>query len=238
MLHSTSRGLSARNSSLPMPSRAAVSGRKLCSSTSAEAASRRSTSRAAVDFRLSTMLRLPRLTEAKLPLCPLGRIGSQRRFSSPSGLSTLITSAPKSASICAQYGPASTRLTSITRMPCSASIVWLPSLVHFATMPDCPPQEKRSVSEHIERAHETIHEAHHAHTQGDHSARNVGVLVSILAAALALAEVGEKSAQNEYLTRHIAVSDAWAFYQAKNLRGVVRGAEAELLESLPNAADP
>ena len=94
------------------------------------------------------------------------------------------------------------------------------------------------MSEHIERAHETIHEAHHAHTQGDHSARNVGVLVSILAAALALAEVGEKSAQNEYLTRHIAVSDAWAFYQAKNLRGVVRGAEAELLESLPNAADP
>ena len=105
-------------------------------------------------------------------------------------------------------------------------------------MPNHPRQEKHSVSEHIERAQETIHEAHHAHAQGDSSARSVAMLVSVLAAALALAEVGEKSAQNEYLTHHIAVSDAWAFYQAKNVRATVRGSEAALLESLPTNADP
>lgn len=90
----------------------------------------------------------------------------------------------------------------------------------------------------IERAHETFDEAHHAHEHGDSTARRVAVLVSVLAAVLALAEVGEKSAQNEYLTRHIAVSDDWAFYQAKNQRAQLREAEADLLQSLPNAADP
>ena len=92
------------------------------------------------------------------------------------------------------------------------------------------------MSEAMERAHETIHEAPHAH--GDPWARGVAVLVSFLAAGLALAEIGGKSAQNSYLTHHIAVSDDWAFYQAKNLRQVVRGSEAAMLESLPNATDP
>ena len=104
-------------------------------------------------------------------------------------------------------------------------------------MPEHHSQEKHRVTEAMERAHETIHEAHHAHAQGDSSARNVAVMVSVLAAALALAGLGEKSAQNSYLTHHIAVSDDWAFYQAKNLRAVVRDTEASMLESLPNAAD-
>jgi hypothetical protein len=91
------------------------------------------------------------------------------------------------------------------------------------------------MSEAMERAHETIHEAPHAH--GDPWARGAAVLVSFLAAALALAEIGGKSAQNAYLTHHIAVSDDWAFYQAKNLRSVVRGTEVSMLESLPNAGD-
>jgi len=72
------------------------------------------------------------------------------------------------------------------------------------------------VSEAMEQAHETIHEAHHS--ASDPWARGVAVMVSVLAAALALAEMGEKSSQNAYLTHHIAVSDDWAFYQAKNLR--------------------
>ncbi|MDR3535010.1 MAG: DUF4337 family protein [Acetobacteraceae bacterium] len=94
------------------------------------------------------------------------------------------------------------------------------------------------MSESIERAHETIHEAHHAHAEGDRWARVVAVLVSVLAASLALAELGSKSTQNAYLTQHIALSNDWAFYQAKNERAVTREAEATLLEVLPNAADP
>jgi len=60
-------------------------------------------------------------------------------------------------------------------------------------------------------------------------------MISVLAVGLSLIQIGEKRAQNEYLTHHIAVSDDWAFYQAKNLRAVVRGSEATLLESMPNA---
>jgi hypothetical protein len=91
------------------------------------------------------------------------------------------------------------------------------------------------MSEAMERAHETIHE-HASHT--DKWARGVAVLVSCLAAMLALTEIGGKAAQNAYLTHHIALSNDWAFYQAKNLRSVMRNSEADVLASLPNAADP
>jgi hypothetical protein len=93
----------------------------------------------------------------------------------------------------------------------------------------------RRMSEAMERAHETIHE-HAEHS--DPWARGVAVLVSILAAVLAMTEIGGKTAQNAYLTHHVALSNDWAFYQAKNLRAVVRTSEADLLASLPNAADP
>lgn len=87
----------------------------------------------------------------------------------------------------------------------------------------------------MERAHESIHE-HAGHP--DPWARRVAVLVSALAAVLALADIGGKAAQTEYLTHHVALSNDWAFYQAKNLRSVMRQSEADLLTSLPNAADP
>lgn len=91
------------------------------------------------------------------------------------------------------------------------------------------------MSDSMERAHETIEEAHHQ--RADPWAVRTAVLVSFLAAGLALTEIGGKSAQNAYLTDHIAVSDDWAFYQAKNLRTVVLGSQINVLESLPNASD-
>ncbi len=84
------------------------------------------------------------------------------------------------------------------------------------------------MGETIERAKESIHEAHHA--------RWIAVLIAVLAAALALADLGEKQEQNAYLTHHIAVSDAWAFYQAKNVRAVILAAEATLLARLGDQA--
>jgi hypothetical protein len=90
------------------------------------------------------------------------------------------------------------------------------------------------MSESMERAHETIEE-HGGHA--DPWARGVAILVSFLAAALALTEIGGKAAQNDYLTRHVSLSNDWAFYQARNLRAVVRTSEADLLASLPNAQD-
>ncbi len=95
------------------------------------------------------------------------------------------------------------------------------------------------MSETIEHAKEGLEEAHHAAQHGrDSAAPKIAVVIAVLAAALALAEMGEKSSQNAYLTHHIGVSDDWNFFQAKNARATVRNAEANLLESLPNAADP
>ena len=95
------------------------------------------------------------------------------------------------------------------------------------------------MSETIEHAKEGLAEAHHVHREhGDTNARRIAILIAVLAAALALAEMGEKGAQNAYLTHHIAVSDDWAFYQAKNLRATVWAAEAGVLANLPNGADP
>lgn len=94
------------------------------------------------------------------------------------------------------------------------------------------------MSETIEHAREGIEEAHHSHAlHGDSTARRIAVLIAVLAAALALAEMGEKGAQNEYLTHHVAVADDWAFYQAKTVRATVLAAEAGILANLPNAAD-
>jgi hypothetical protein len=91
------------------------------------------------------------------------------------------------------------------------------------------------MGESMERAHETIEE-HAPH--GDPWARRVAMLISLLAAALAITQVGGKAAQNAYLTYHVSLSNDWAFYQARNVRAVVRTSEADLLASLPNAADP
>ena len=91
------------------------------------------------------------------------------------------------------------------------------------------------MSELMEKAHETIEE-HSKHS--DPWARRIAILVSLLAAVLAMAEIGGKAAQNTYLTQHIALSNDWAFYQARNLRAIVRTSEADLLASLPNAQDP
>jgi len=90
----------------------------------------------------------------------------------------------------------------------------------------------------VEMAHEQIHEAHHAHGDTDPWPMRMAVVVSILAASLALSGIGAKSSQTAYLTHHIAVSDTWNFYQAKNLRAVLRNSQMALLESLPNADQP
>ncbi len=95
------------------------------------------------------------------------------------------------------------------------------------------------MSETIDHAKEAMEHAHEAHAQhGDTGARRVAVLIAILAALLALAEMQEKSSQNAYLTHHISLSDDWNFYQAKRARQAMLQSEADLLESLPNAADP
>jgi hypothetical protein len=93
------------------------------------------------------------------------------------------------------------------------------------------------MSETIEQAREGIHHGHAEH-HSDATARRIAVLIAVLAVALALADMGEKAAQNAYLTHHISLSDAYAFYQAKNARATMWSIEAGILASLPNAGDP
>jgi hypothetical protein len=90
----------------------------------------------------------------------------------------------------------------------------------------------------VDTAREQIDAAHEAHGESDHWPRVMAVTVSFLAAGLALAELGAKSSQTEYITHNITASDTWNAYQAKNLRASVWHSQAVLLDSLPNAADP
>jgi hypothetical protein len=85
--------------------------------------------------------------------------------------------------------------------------------------------------EHIDKAHEE---------RGEHDSwpRWMAVVVSILAASLALSELGAKGTQTAYITHNIAASDTWNAYQAKNLRANLWKTQATLLASLPNGNDP
>src|SRR6202034_2154248 len=95
------------------------------------------------------------------------------------------------------------------------------------------------MSESIERAQEGLEAAHDAAArEGDQTARWIAVLIAALAACLTRGELGEKAAQNTYLTNHVTLSDNWAYYQAKSVRATTQDAEANVLESLPGAADP
>lgn len=95
------------------------------------------------------------------------------------------------------------------------------------------------MSDDLERAQKGIEDAHEAHERhGDTAARTIAVLISILAAGLAIAEMQEKSAQNRFMAAHIQVSDDFAFYQAKTVRSNLYALHADTLAAQPNAADP
>lgn len=95
------------------------------------------------------------------------------------------------------------------------------------------------MSETIEVAKEHLEQAaEHVAERGGHGeghARRTALLVALLAAALALTELGEKAAQNAYLTFHIKASDDWAVYQAKTVRQNIYAMFADTWEALPGA---
>jgi hypothetical protein len=90
----------------------------------------------------------------------------------------------------------------------------------------------------VDTAREQIEAAHEEHGHEDPWPRWMAVIVSVLAAGLALADLGAKSSQTAYLTHNIAASDTWNQYQAKSVRSTVWRSHVSLLESLPNASDP
>ncbi len=90
----------------------------------------------------------------------------------------------------------------------------------------------------IELARDNLERHEHlAHNPGDNHARLSSVLIGVLAAGLALADMAERSSQNDYLSHHIAASDDFAFYQARQTRAQIASQTAHLLEFSANAAD-
>src|SRR5262245_60199099 len=107
-----SRGCRAARLGPSTPSRRAVEGRKLSTSTSLVAMSASSTGGASGDRRSSVMLRLLRLRSSKYTFPATRRIPSP-----PRGSSILITSAPRSARSSVAYAPGSRRVRSRIRTP-------------------------------------------------------------------------------------------------------------------------
>jgi hypothetical protein len=69
----------------------------------------------------------------------------------------------------------------------------------------------------------------HGHVEG--SNKKIALLVAVLAALLAISEMGGKSSQTNALSSHIDASNTWTFFQAKTIRQTVVRTAAEDLEA-------
>lgn len=88
--------------------------------------------------------------------------------------------------------------------------------------------------------HERTEMAHHSAHGSGHDARTTkrtAILIMIVAALLAITEMGGKSAQNDYLSANIEASNLWSFFQAKTIRQTVLKTAAEDMETRPKQAE-
>lgn len=69
----------------------------------------------------------------------------------------------------------------------------------------------------------------HGHVDG--SNKRIALLVAILAALLAISEMGGKSSQTNALSSHIDASNLWTFFQAKTIRQTTLRTAAEEAEA-------
>ena len=114
----------------------AAPGRKFSITMSARSARRRTSATPSGSWRSMQIERLPRFAQRKYVDSPSTKGGPQLRVGSPPpGRSTLTTSAPRSASIIEQYGPARMRERSRTRTPSSGGIGIYPLEASAASAP-------------------------------------------------------------------------------------------------------
>lgn len=90
----------------------------------------------------------------------------------------------------------------------------------------------------IEIATSALERQHEGHETKDNHSRYTALLIGILAAVLALSEMAERSSQNEYLARNIAVANDYAFYQARQARALILNQTATLLSAISAAPTP
>jgi uncharacterized protein DUF4337 len=72
----------------------------------------------------------------------------------------------------------------------------------------------------MSEAHETLEHAEHAE-HASHSNRKIALVIAILALFLSFSETLGKSSQTEAVDANVKASDAWAFFQAKDVRKTV-----------------
>lgn len=88
----------------------------------------------------------------------------------------------------------------------------------------------------VHHTQERLEQAEHAHHQGGKAGKRTALIIIILAVGLALIEMAGKEAQFASIEHNINVSDLYAFYQAKTIRGEILHAAVASAEVL--AADP
>jgi len=69
----------------------------------------------------------------------------------------------------------------------------------------------------------------HGHVEGGN--KKIALLVAVLAALLAISEMGGKSAQTVGLADHIDASNLWSFFQAKTIRQTTMRTAADAIEA-------
>jgi hypothetical protein len=69
------------------------------------------------------------------------------------------------------------------------------------------------------------------HGHIDASDKRLAVMIAVLAAFLAVAETGAKSAQTQVLTDHVEATNMWTFFQAKTMRQTLVRTAAEEMEA-------
>src|SRR6476660_5897220 len=69
----------------------------------------------------------------------------------------------------------------------------------------------------------------HGHVEGGN--KKIALLVAVLAAVLAISEMGAKSSQTHALTEHIDASNLWSFFQAKTIRQTTMRTAADAVEA-------
>lgn len=69
------------------------------------------------------------------------------------------------------------------------------------------------------------------HGHVDSSNKKIALLVALLAAFLAVSEMGGKSSQTEVLTQHVEATNMWTFFQAKTVRQTIVRTAAEELDA-------
>lgn len=82
----------------------------------------------------------------------------------------------------------------------------------------------------MHETHERIEKTAHGHKHADPFSRRVAILIVVIAALLALTEMGGKSASNLSISANIEAANLWAFFQAKTIRMTVLRTMAEAME--------